>query len=75
MVARSRGVKFELYKTRGYFPLYLSSNVSVDNVEKANEALHDVFRWLGFREVGEYLEALPKLGKKIFKFAKERGDE
>ena len=40
------------------------------NVDKAHKALRDVYEWLGYGEVVEYLDAMYMLREKIFDRAK-----
>ena len=64
IVAQLRGVKFR-QDFAGYWCFEL-----VDR-EKAVNALLDITLWLGFGNVGTYLEALPNLRQDIFERAKD----
>lgn len=60
----SRGAVFEKEEDGYWFP-------ARETYEIANKAIEDIAAWLGYETVQDYVQALPREGKRIFDRAED----
>ena len=70
-VAQLRGVTFMRSPIESLHSGHWVPNATLGyNVDDAHKALRDVYQWLNYGDVGEYLDGMVELGSSIFGRAK-----